>query len=239
MTGYITVQTVQQSLDQSAGTADESSIADAILAVSQMVDGFCGRGQFGFEAQTSSTELGFTARGDFFLTIPEAVEVSAVSYLDGDTFTALSTGDWLPYSGSAERPNWNPQAGEHPTPYTGIMLTEDAPISHFPSGFAYGYVPYNRTMSQGLYPRRPKGRSEVTVKVTAKWGYSTTVPPAVRRATLIEVVRLFRREKGGYSQDLANTDRGIVEIVGELDPATKALLIRAGLVRYNRSGRAW
>lgn len=57
-----------------------------------------------------------------------------------------------------------------------------------------------------------------SVKVTAKWGYSTTAPDAIKQATIVQVVRWFKRAQQAYQDVGAIAELGQLRYVKQLDP---------------------
>lgn len=61
------------------------------------------------------------------------------------------------------------------------------------------------------------------VKITGKFGYSTTVPPVVREACLLQSERLFKRKDAPFGV-MGSPDTGYVRLKDELDPDVSRLL---------------
>ena len=67
--------------------------------------------------------------------------------------------------------------------------------------------------TKGQWPRFPKA-----VKVTAKWGYSSTVPDEVQQAVITMAVRFFKRGQQGFEDIGARSELGQLRYVAGQDP---------------------
>lgn len=70
------------------------------------------------------------------------------------------------------------------------------------------------------FPKYPKG-----VKIVGKFGYSTTVPGPIKKATLIQGVRWFKRAQQAYADTGAIFELGQLTYVRELDPDVKNMVM--------------
>jgi hypothetical protein len=70
-----------------------------------------------------------------------------------------------------------------------------------------------------LWYRFPK-----SVKITAKWGYSTTVPEDIKQAVVIQVIRWFKRSQQSYQDAGAIVDLGQLRYVKQLDPDVQLII---------------
>jgi hypothetical protein len=70
-----------------------------------------------------------------------------------------------------------------------------------------------------LWYRFPK-----SVKITARWGYSTTVPEDIKQAVVIQVIRWFKRSQQSYQDAGAIVDLGQLRYVKQLDPDVQLII---------------
>lgn len=62
------------------------------------------------------------------------------------------------------------------------------------------------------------------VKITGRWGFSTSVPEEIKTATEIQAVRLWKRMQQGYSDVGAITELKQLRYVKDVDPMVSAIL---------------
>ena len=72
---------------------------------------------------------------------------------------------------------------------------------------------------KAIWYRFPK-----SVRITAKWGYSTTPPQEIRQATIIQVTRWFKRAQQAYQVTGAILELGQLRYVRELDPDVSLII---------------
>lgn len=91
----------------------------------------------------------------------------------------------------------------------------------------YNGPPYYRLdidRRQGSYPAWPNTGPQ-SVRVTAKWGYSTDPPQHLKEAVIIQVLRWFRRGQQMFADvNLAGASMGVLSFAKELDPDVKTIL---------------
>jgi hypothetical protein len=96
----------------------------------------------------------------------------------------------------------------------------------------YNNPPYTRLdidLMRGvkaLWTRYPR-----SVKITAPWGFSTTVPEDLEQAVITQVVRWFKRGQQGFSDVGAIAELGQLRYVQKLDPDVEMILDSPGYVR--------
>lgn len=66
-----------------------------------------------------------------------------------------------------------------------------------------------------------------SIRVTGKWGWSTTVPPHVAQVTKIQVIRWFKRAQQAYEDAGAITQLGQLRYVKGIDPDLEVFLKHA------------
>lgn len=69
------------------------------------------------------------------------------------------------------------------------------------------------------------------IRVTAAWGSSVDVPPAVKAATLAQATKWYKRFEGVFANTLANNNLGRKSFVQALDPDIEFMLVSARLIR--------
>ena len=62
------------------------------------------------------------------------------------------------------------------------------------------------------------------IRVTGKWGFATTAPAAIQRATLIQAVRWFKRGQQAFQDTGAVLELGQLTYTKALDPEVGALI---------------
>lgn len=62
------------------------------------------------------------------------------------------------------------------------------------------------------------------VKITATWGYAPTVPEPIRRVSIIQVCRWFKRRESAYSDVIGTTEMGMLIMYKGLDPDINLIL---------------
>lgn len=228
--GYASLIELKQEIDLS-GAGDDNVLYRLLLTAEMAINNYCGRPD-GFLADSAATARYFAGDGGQVLRIDECVEITevAVKESSSDTsFTAWDTpttnwagdGDWFAFSGDRKRPNFNPIV--EGKPYTGLQTDPNGDYVSFTSGRYRGI--------SGFRPLARGPRSVFTVKVTAKWGYATTVPSPITQATVMMVARWYKRLETQMGDALANADMGEVRYTKKLDPDIEFLL-RNG--RYKR-----
>lgn len=196
MATYATVNQLLYRLEAETDITDaqETTLEEILEAVSRKIDRFCRRVDDAFQVSETATDLYFDGRGQDWLRIPECVEVETVavkdSYLDTDyvdwdtpSSTMAGDGDWIAAAGPPRNPTYNK------TPFTLLLIDPNGDYSHFRHGFG-----------------------NPTVKITARWGHSESVPPDIREACLAQAIILFKRYQGGMSTTLASSDFGAISM---------------------------
>jgi hypothetical protein len=224
-TAYATNLEVQNAIQLTAPSdTDNAVITAVVLAASNAIDRFCCRLD-GFIAPVTATARTYAGSGKPYQLIDECASVTTVAVKDAVTDTAyvawVVNTDYIPFTGDPEFPDFN-----H-TPYTGLMIAPNSAYSIFISG--------TYTTGRGGFARDYSivSRGLPTVQVTAKWGYATTVPEAVKEACIIQTARWFKRGQGAFSDALATGSLGDLQYRRVLDLDVRDLLTGARLVRPN------
>jgi len=152
----------------------------------------------GAYAVTTASDRYFTGSGGIYLYPGEMAEApSAVAVAE--------TGD--PSSLTA----WSTASDYFPLPYN--AADEGQPYTGLEIDVTNG--------NKCQWYRFPKA-----VKITAKWGYSATVPDEVQQAVITWAARSFKRGQQGYSDVGAIQELGQLRYVKGLDPAVDDLIQR-------------
>lgn len=222
MADYATVAEVKAQI-QKIGSESDAVIAVIITAVSQEIDKIANRPD-GFVATEFAEERIYTGSGTQVQNIDDTVEITEVAVKDSSTdtaYTAWLATDWIPFSGDERFPVFNR------LPYTAVMVDPSGDQAVFTSGTFVSRVGFR----YAIYPRVERRRGVPTVRITAKWGYSVSVPPVVNQVCIIESARAWKRGQSAFADALATSELGDLRFVAALDPASKQMLVGARLVR--------
>lgn len=207
---------------------DDVELALLLDSAARSINRYCNRPD-GFIAPPNPTTRYYSSLGGAWQLIDECVEIETVSVKDSPSdasYVAWTTptsnfagdGDWVPFGGHPERPQFNR------LPFTGIMIDPNGDYSSFTSG--------KYTGRRGFRPSVVATRGIPTVSVSARWGYSTTIPVDIKLADLMQAARWYKRLHGGMADAMASPEiGGRMRFVRRLDPDI-ALLLRDG--RYKK-----
>lgn len=207
MADYATLAELKARLEKTLPD-DDTVLSALITAASRAIDAFCNRPD-GFVAPTIATARVYAGSGRAWQRIDECVEITLVEVKESatdDGYVAWTGADWIAFSGDPEQPDFNR------TPYTAILCAAGGAYSVFTSGF----------MTQHGVP---------TVRVTAKWGYAVTVPPAIREACVIQAARWWKRGQSAWADTAGTPELGLLLYRRELDPDLKMILVTGRYVR--------
>ena len=207
MTDYCTIAEIKAAINKT-GVEDDTVLTALATAASRAIDNFCNRPE-GFVALTVATARVYAGNGKSWQPIDECTEVTLVAVKDSttdDDYTSWVAADWIAFSGSAERPNFNK------LPYDALMIGADGDYGAFLNG-------------------KRGSHSVPTVQVTAKWGYATTVPTPIKQAAITTAARWYKRGEGGWSDVLASGELGMLMYQKVIDPDVKMLLVAGRYVR--------
>lgn len=197
---------------------DDTKLNILILAAEDLIDSYCNRPD-GFLAISTGTARVYAGSGKAYQRIDECISISAVAVKtspSASSYTAWATTDYIKFSGDPEYPDFNR------LPYTGIMIDPNGDYSSFTAS-RYSH-------RAGFRPVTGTHRGVPTVQVTAKWGYSATVPNNVKTAVIAQASRWHKRFEGGWSDALASADMGQMLYRQGLDSKIKLMLDEARLV---------
>jgi len=219
---YATVEELRGQIGKSS--ADSDPILHSLLnAASDAIDKFCNR-PLGFLADTTASARYYCGSGGTVQWIDECVSITTVSVKDAatdDTYTDWSATDWIACAGAPSNPDFDPISKGFP--YTFIIVSAVGDYDHFTSG--------QFTTRRGFKPDLLTRRGVPTVKVTAKWGFATSVPATVEQACLIQAARWFKRAEASWSDTTGAPDLGRLMYTKSLDPDVEMLLVKTGMRR--------
>ena len=207
-----------------ASNADDVAITALIAAAEMAINNFCARPD-GFISLATATARKYTGSGMTYQWIDECTSVSKVEVKDtstDSTYTEWDSTDYILASGDPKYPNFNR------TPYTLLIVDPIGDYSNFTGG--------SFTSQRGFPPESDSVRGIPTVQITAKWGYATAVPAAIKQATITQSAIWYKRGQGAWSKVLAQNEMGQMDYDTYLDPAVKILIVAGRYVR--KSGTA-
>jgi len=189
--------------------SDHDTILGRLLdAAASTIDRFCRRPD-GFVAVSTATARYYAGSGGPVQWIDECTSVSAVAVKDSATDDEDDYTTWTPGTiGTTTGADVFAATGDprrpdyNRTPYKFLIVGPNGDYSHFTKGFS-------------------------TVKVTAKWGYATTVPDDIKEATIMQAVRWYKRLQSGMSDAVGSPDLGQIMYRQKIDPDV-ALILSAG-----------
>lgn len=230
---YTTASEIRASMD-AASSDDDGQLTSLALAASRFIDGYTGRMEDGFVAIETATERVYPGSGRRWMWIDECIEIEEISVKDAvtdPTFgTTLEATDWRGFRGDPRTPS---TINFNKTPYHGIMLSASTSRSRFLEGAYWDSAYY-------FYNDRDSNTEEAfepTVSITARWGYAEDVHPIIRQATIMQAIRLYKRQQGGMADALLSGDFGQSRFLSEVDKDVKALLKHSRLIRPRLVGR--
>lgn len=137
------------------------------------------------------------------------------------------------FDGSGCGFQWVDEMAEAPT---AVAVSETGALTSYTAWAATDYMPwpYNAAAKglpylrldvdqlngdHALFYRFPK-----SVRVTAKWGYSTAVPADVQQAVIVQTVRWFKRGQQAFQDAGAIFELGQLRYVKQLDPDVQLIV---------------
>jgi hypothetical protein len=196
------------------GAAQQTNIERLLDSASAAIDRFCNRPD-GFLSDAAASVRVYPGSGQPYQLIDECTEVTLVSVKDDitDVYTDWLPADWIACTGDYHYPDFNS------LPYTMIVCEVNGDYSVFTSG-RYDV---------------PRWQAP-TVQVTARWGYSATVPDQIKTATIMQSARWFKRLQGAMSDSLASGELGQLLFLQKLDPDI-AMILKDGRFMHPATGR--
>lgn len=204
----------------------------ALDAAARLIDYVCNRAEDGFVALETATAREFVGTGLSFIHVSEFVELTGVGYKTStrDTsYTTLAVSYARGFSGSVRTPQF------HSPPYRSVGLLPTAPISTFIDGrleelprvgAGMGLISsdINLDIGSGL-------QAVPTVQITARWGYSDSLPPQIKMATLGQAARWFQRGRAMWADATAQNDFAALLYKRVMDPDIELMLKTGRLIR--------
>jgi len=233
MPSYATVSEFKDEVQITSHTT--SDWIEALLdAAEQAINNICKRPD-GFVADAVANARYYSGTGLPWQEIDECTSVSAVAVKDSpsddeDSYTSWTVGtvgtttdaDVFPARGSGR----NPQYGK--TPYNLLVIGLNGAYSYFPSG--------RITTRRGFKPEYTGGVNLPTIKVTAKWGYATTVPYTIKQACIMQAARWYQRLKSSMADTTAGPEYGALLYRKVIDPDIELILVQGGYVKPTIGG---
>ena len=136
------------------------------------------------------------------------------------------------FDGSGQREMWVGEMAEAPT----AVAVDEGGSGTYTTWASTDYFtwPYNAADEGKPYVRLDVDqlngdkshwyRFPRSVKVTAKWGYSTAAPDDVKQAVIIQVIRWFKRAQQAYQDVGAIAELGQLRFVRQLDPDVEFII---------------
>jgi hypothetical protein len=214
---YATHTELRSQIEKDKNASD--GVLDVLIAAaSRAVDQYTNRIEDGYVAPTAAVARDYVGSGISSQMIDECVQIDSVAVKESitdTTYTAWTAADWLAARGSHRFPKF------YGLPYNLLVVDISGDESIFTSGWGYNashlWNDYGDHQHSGA-------AGQPTVRVTARWGYATTVPGPIKEATIMQAARFFERLKVGMADSLATTDLGELRFTQDLDPDVQFLL---------------
>ena len=181
-----------------------------------------------FDASAIASAREYAGSGRPYQWMDECTSVTLVevkSSVNATAYTAWAVTDWLTFTGAVRHPNCND------TPYTGLLVAPNGNYSLFSSGnygnedayFDLGGLAYSDLSAPQIV--------QPTVRITATWGVTDTVPDIIREVCVMLAARWWKRLESAMSDTLASGELGQLLYTQPIDPDVKFLLMNT---RYYR-----
>ena len=205
-------------------TLDDARISRLITAASRAVDGWCKRPNGGFVG-TSETR---------YFDVPQTLSGAARYTRDATLSQMVSAGTWPSVTiGTIDIDAFLS------TPAQATVKTDDQGDGTFPTTWAasdYYFLPLNagadgypyRQLRVNLNGTKQLPIGPKVLSIQGTWGYSLVTPPAVEEATILTVIRWFKRPDAPYGV-MGSAEMGFVRVPA-VDPDVYKILCDAGLV---------
>lgn len=200
MADYASVAEVKADLpDVDLGTLDDydQTLAEMVTAASRLIDREVGGWPNYFIASSTDEIRYFDGSGEKEQPIDPVTSLTSVYVSESGGRASTSYTEW----------------------------TEDTDFYVWPYNYSYTNQPIQKLIvdndagSKGVFYSVRKG-----VKVTGKFGYSTSVPEDVKQACKITAMRWFMRAKQSYQDTSASERLGQLLYTQSLDPDVKQIL---------------
>ena len=220
MTDYCTITELKARTGTTLAGSD-TVLTALVTAASRALDALCNRPD-GFVAVSTAVARLYSGSGQGWQAIDECAAITKVEVKDSPTdssYTEWAATEYLPFSGDARFPDFNR------TPYTGLLVVAGGSYSIFTSG---------RFVTRGGFrpdPGAESARGVPTVRVTAKWGYATDVPAAIKEAAVAQASRWWKRGQSAWADTLASPELGVLLYRKEIDPDIAMIVVQGRYVR--------
>lgn len=189
MTAYLTTAELMDEMPDTDWSGKyEPLLEGLILRASRLIDRITGREEGAYMVEEATVRY-FDGSGCGFQWVDEMAEAPTTVAVS-ETGSVTSYTSWA----SSDYMLWPYNAAAQGRPYTRID------VDQLNGGHA-------------LFYRFPK-----SVKVTAKWGYSTAVPEDVQQAVIVQTVRWFKRGQQAFQDAGAIFELGQLRYVKQIDP---------------------
>lgn len=215
---YATAATLRTQINKTS-TADDATLTTLISAAERNINRFCNRPD-GFEADSSASARRYAGSGKPYQFVDECVEITLVEVKDSATDTSYdswTSADWIAARGDPEYPNYNE------TPYDLIIVDPTGDESIFTSG--------KYTVRGGFRPITDVSRGVPTVRITAKWGFSVSVPADISEACIMQAAIWYKELEGAMGPSLVNTELGQIVFQKPIHPSIKRILVDGRYVK--------
>lgn len=229
---YCSASEIRSAMDGTSSSDDSELLLLASVA-SRLIDGYMGYKDVGFVAESIASIRTYSGDSKRYLWVDPCTEITSVAMKDSVTETTYSVSFTVGTHVTGFRGDPKSKFVEfNKTPYHGILILPNAPRTYFVSG---------KYASEKGFPIHPDDIENAiympTVQVTAKWGYATTVPPIIKRATIMQSIYLYKRGMGAMASRVLSSDFNLQEFARMIDPAIKGLLMLSQLKNPNFGGR--
>jgi len=191
---YATVDELRQQV-QKSGLTDDVELALILDAVSDSIDKYCNRPD-GFVSDITASARTYAGDGGVVHWMDECTAITLVEVKDSasdTTYTAWAAADWIAATGDPTFPDFNR------TPYQFLIVSAVGDYDTFTSG--------QYTGGRGFRPASI-GRAVPTVRITANWGYSATVPPVIKQACIAQTAMWYKRGQSAWATDAGGAAAG-------------------------------
>lgn len=199
---YCIVSEVQEIMPDSSWSADIDSLLEKLIKrASRLIDRSVKMWD-GFFFVSADATVYFDGSGgrelwvDAFAAVPTSISVAESGDVDG---SAGSGGTYTAWAAN-DYYCW---------PYNAIL--QGRPFLRFDIDQLNG--------NQSIWPAYPRA-----VKIVGKYGYSVAIPDTIKQATIIQVVRWFKRGQQGFQDVGAISDLSQLKYVNKLDPDIQAVV---------------
>lgn len=221
MSDYATIAEMKAEINLTSVT-DDAILQRILDAAERTINQFTGRPN-GFLADDDASAKYYNGRGRSFLMIDDCVVITEVAVKDSasdTTYTAWNSpttslagdGDWIPCTGDPDDPEYNQ------FPFTLLIVDPNGDEATFING------------AIGVRGGRARAPGAPTVRVTANWGYSATVPADIKTANIMQAARWYKRLQSAMADTLASTDFGTLMFRQRLDPDIAMILVEGRYV---------